>query len=124
MMNVGDGPKKIDIPVTGNSLTLTVPLPSRGDIWVEPVGRQRKFDSGISQKLSFCCLPKCKLIWPERLLAYNEKTVVKLKGTKMFPSEWAVIVLPWMKEKKMGAYSSPDIYRRMVANKWSQNTTG
>jgi hypothetical protein len=84
MMKIGSEPKKIDIPETGNLLKIQVPIPSKGEIWVEPVGRQREFDSGVTHKLSFCCIPECRICWPEQLFSPTDDVTVEFKGHPSF----------------------------------------
>ncbi|MHC1605434.1 MAG: hypothetical protein ACXQTP_05650, partial [Candidatus Methanofastidiosia archaeon] len=59
----------------------TVPL--KGEIWIEPLGRYRKFSEGnVNQRLSFCCVPDCMIVWPDGLHALDEEPVVEIKGDK------------------------------------------
>ena len=83
MSDFGDGPKPIEIPDYSNKIKLDCAVPSKGEIWVEPSGRCREFSEGnVNQRLSFCCLPDCKIIWPDGLHALDEEPVVEIKRDK------------------------------------------
>jgi len=83
MGDFGDGPKPIEIPVDSNKIKLDCTVPLKGEIWIEPLGRYRKFSEGnVNQRLSFCCVPDCKIVWPDGLHALDEEPVVKIKGDK------------------------------------------
>jgi len=83
MGDFGDGPKLIEIPDYSNKIKLDCAVPSKGEIWVEPLGRYREFSEGnVNQRLSFCCLPDCKIIWPDGLHSLDEEPVVEIKGNK------------------------------------------
>ena len=79
----GDGPKPIEIPADSNKISLDCTVPLKGEIWIEPLGRYRKFSEGnVNQRLSFCCLPDCKIDWPDGLHGLAEEPVVEIKGDK------------------------------------------
>ena len=83
MGDFGDGPKSIEIPADSNRIKLDCTVPSKGEIWVEPLGRCREFSEGnVNQRLSFCCLPDCKIIWPDRLMELGEEPVIEIQGNK------------------------------------------
>ena len=83
MGDFGDGPKLIEIPADSNKIKLDCTVPLKGEIWIEPLGRYRKFSEGnVNQRLSFCCVPDCKIIWPDGLHALDEEPVVEIKGDK------------------------------------------
>lgn len=83
MGDFGDGPKLIEIPADSNKIKLDCSVPLKGEIWIEPLGRYRNFSEGnVNQRLSFCCVPDCKIVWPDGLHALNEEPVVEIKGDK------------------------------------------
>jgi hypothetical protein len=83
MGNFGGGPKQIKIPADSNRIELDCAVPSKGEIWVEPLGRCREFSEGAAnQRLSFCCVPDCKIIWPDRLMGMDEEPVIEIQGDK------------------------------------------
>jgi len=83
MGDFGDGPKPIEIPADSNKIKLDCTVPSKGEIWVEPLGRCREFSEGnVNHRLSFCCVPDCKIVWPDGLHALDEEPVVEIKGDK------------------------------------------
>lgn len=65
----GDGEDAVvDFPFNG---------PCRGEIWVEPLGRERE-DSGLENvRLRFCSLPKCRIEWPVDLYAQEDEPRVE-----------------------------------------------
>ncbi len=81
--NFGGGPKQIKIPADSNRIKLDCSVPSKGEIWVEPLGRYREFSEGdANQRLSFCCVPDCKIVWPDRLMGLDEEPVIEIQGDK------------------------------------------
>ena len=83
MGDFGDGPKPIELPKDSDRIKLDCPAPSKGEIWVEPAGRYRDFsEEYINQRLSFCCVPDCQIVWPDGLYALDEGPVVEIKGDK------------------------------------------
>ena len=83
MGDFGDGPKLIEISSDRNKIKLDCTVPLKGEIWIEPLGRYRKFSEGnVNQRLSFCCVPDCKIIWPDRLMGLGEEPVIEIQGDK------------------------------------------
>lgn len=83
MGDFGNGAKPIEISDECSKIKLDCSVPSKGEIWVEPVGRYRKIsEENINRRLSFCCLPDCKIEWPDGLHNLAEEPAVEIKGDK------------------------------------------
>ena len=83
MGDFGDGAKPIEISAECNKIKLDCSAPSKGEVWVEPVGRYREIsEENLNRRLSFCCLPDCNIDWPDGLHKLAEEPVVEIKGDK------------------------------------------
>ncbi len=84
LMSDFDGQAKpIDISIECNKIKLNSPVPSKGEIWIEPIGRYREIsEQNLNRRLSFCCLPDCNIEWPDGLYGLTEEPVVEIKGDK------------------------------------------
>ena len=72
------------LQVTGNreDAVVVLPLngPCRGEIWIEPLGRERAENGLASVRLSFCVLPECMITWPDDLYAEEDEPRVEFRA--------------------------------------------
>ena len=103
-LNLDGVRKKLEIPMGKDPVTinLDVPVPSRGEVRVEAVGRFREFSqTSRDEGLYFCLIPKCSINWPEGLLQHNEKPIVKFN-----PGEKTQLILDRCRPNK----SDPNLW--------------
>jgi len=79
-VDVEEGTPQIRMPDKKGHIKIPFSPPIKGVISVEPLGRQKAFYKYRNKQLSFCCIPSCQIIWPERLLAYDEKAPVRIES--------------------------------------------
>lgn len=79
--------QKQSVPLSAPKLQLSPPLPSQGEIRLEPTGRTpRNF---IPQKLRYTLLPTdVKIIWPSGLLNPTEEAVIQVHPANHFKLLW------------------------------------
>jgi len=72
------------VQVTGNSEEGVVELPlsgpCRGEVWIEPLGRERAENGLATVRLSFCVLPKCMIAWPVDLYAEEDEPIFEFRA--------------------------------------------
>lgn len=72
------------VQVTGNGEDTVVYLPlnesCRGEVWIEPLGRERAENGLTAVRLNFCVLPKCMIGWPDDLYAADDEPRVEFRA--------------------------------------------
>lgn len=77
-VSTGNEPQRVPIGPSNNHITIDVPVPSHGKIWVEPISRRREFSGmDILDELSFAVLPEYELHWPDGLFSPNDTPSVR-----------------------------------------------
>ena len=59
---------------------LPVSAPCRGEVWIEPLGRERAENALPAMRLSFCVLPECAIAWPCDLYAEDDEPRVEFSA--------------------------------------------
>ena len=77
-----DGARVQPLPLldqAGDEVVVSLPAhaPCMGEVWVEPLGRQRlKAEQSLGGRLRFCLLPSCTFEWPSTLCAEDDEPLV------------------------------------------------
>lgn len=62
-------------------LPLNLPIPSKGRVWIEPVGRLSRFaDVDIVDSLSFCVIPTCSIAKPTNLMSATDVAEIRVEA--------------------------------------------
>ena len=79
----GNGPERVQLEGDNEELLVKfeVEVPSKGQIWVEPIVRSTEFTGKDElNRLSFCVLPDCSIQWPMQLLQYDDEPIIEFDG--------------------------------------------
>jgi hypothetical protein len=73
---------RVQVSSDGEDAIVDLPLsaPCRGEVWVEPLGRERAQNALAAVRLSFCVLPKCMIVWPDDLYSEDDEPLVEFRA--------------------------------------------
>lgn len=65
--------------IIDGKVIIDLPVNIKGRIWAEPISRMREF-AGFDKlgELTFCLLPECHIVWPDRLYSLEDQPEVSL----------------------------------------------